>query len=58
MSKTKKLCPFKKRITRTAKRNNRGGLINELDEAFCKCEGTRCMAFRSGACQRLTQEKR
>nr|DAM34167.1 MAG TPA: hypothetical protein [Bacteriophage sp.] len=58
MSKAKKLCPFKKRITRTAKRGNRGELINELEEVFCKCEGTRCMAFRSGACQRLTQEKR
>lgn len=34
MSKAKKLCPFKKRITRTAKRGNRGELINELEEVF------------------------
>jgi len=58
MSKVKKLCPFKKRITRTAKRGNRGEFVNELEEVFCKCEGTCCMAFRSAACQRLTQEKR
>lgn len=58
MGKAKKLCPFKKRIIRTTKRGNRGELINELEEVFCKCEGTRCMAFRFGSCQRLTQERK
>ena len=57
MGKSVKLCPFRKQVNRTVQ-NNKGGIIHTYKEDFCKCEGTRCMAFQFGTCQRLKQERK
>lgn len=57
MGKSIKLCPFRKQVNRTVQ-NHKGGIIHDYKEDFCKCEGTRCMAFQFGTCQRLKQERK
>lgn len=52
-----KVCPFRKSISRSVKRTSDSILDNKFVENFCKCLGTRCMAFSNGTCLRLKYKK-
>lgn len=52
-----KVCPFRKSISRIIKRTPDSVFSNKLVEEFCKCLGTRCMAFSNGTCLRLSKKE-